>query len=205
MGQRGSRFDRSSLIEAAHSVIVMTAYFDSLRDGDLKSILDRFGLSRAEQVATSTGAPVAPARELARTVLDAPAPLPSPHWGNDRIKIELRLYYRWLSDRLINFFHGLAAWETLAVDDREVLVRRLREELPSTAVSRYQELLLRLACDVPDVRMWLDLREHDATRDLIRHGFAELEQILCRFPTTMARRWGSRTFFERTSSFYSSQ
>jgi hypothetical protein len=187
MGDAGmKRYDRTRRIEAAHSLVVVTAYFKVLQEHRLPVDIDRFELTKVEQVQTGTGVTAGRGRpqDLADAVLHSPAPLPSPEWGHDQIKTELLLYYRWLSDELLGFLSGLATSEALTREEKSELSRVLRDEVPPLAVSLYEEMLRNLAGDVPDVLLWIQLREHSATREAVRTGLETLRQILDRAPSS---------------------
>ncbi|WP_329259547.1 AAA family ATPase [Actinoallomurus sp. NBC_01490] len=175
------RFDRTQRLEAAHVVIALTAYFEALAAADLPDL----GLRRADQVAIAAGG--APSsgrlRSLTREFLHLDVPSISPHRTYDTSIKRLRDYYSALSQSLVEFAVGLAVWEALDETDQERLSRTLREDVPPEATRRYQELLLRLAGDFPEVSFWVNLNDRRAMHAEIRAGLAELEQTLTELTT----------------------
>jgi hypothetical protein len=181
------RYERVRRIEAAHSVLVVGAYFEVLSQRPLPIEFRSFELSRAEQIWVATGAVATEDRplDILRAVLESVPPLPNPQWGYQRIRGELATYYQYLSTRLLRFFEGLAVWERARPADREAVARILESDIPSDALERYEDLLLRLASDFPEVRIWTELRQHSATQEYLHAGFSELQEALARVPNAM--------------------
>ena len=75
-----SRLGRSERLAAAHAVIVLTAYFESLREARLPFDVKELKLTGSEQVAAVTGgaAGTASLRTLADALLRADVPMPAP-------------------------------------------------------------------------------------------------------------------------------
>ena len=70
------RFDRTQLLTAAHSIVVLSAYYDAF-DETLTVIRDR-ALSREEQVAIATGDhPRNSYQDLLSQLVGSPSPMPS--------------------------------------------------------------------------------------------------------------------------------
>jgi hypothetical protein len=57
----------------------------------------------------------------------------------------------------------------------------MRRDVPARAVARYEELFRRLATDFPEVALWANLVDHQATRAEIQRvniGLAGMEKVL---------------------------
>lgn len=177
-----SRFDRTQRIQAAHSVIVITAYFEALRDADLPFSLDQLELTKAEQVTLVLDHPSrgSGAGELIGALLDTAIPLPTPQRPREDTIRELRSLYESLSFRLIQFVAGLSAWERRGSQDRTQFRHAVRA-VPVAACERYEQLLRDLAAEFPEVANWANLLDHQATRHQVRElrtALAGLERLL---------------------------
>jgi hypothetical protein len=177
-----SRFDRTQRIQAAHSVIVITAYFEALRTAQLPFSLDQFELTKAEQVtlvvdrSTQSGGAAALIGEL----LDTAIPLPTPQRPREDTVLALRAFYENLSTRLIQFTVGLSAWESKGGADRSRFLQVVRA-VPMAACERYELLLRDLVVAFPEVANWANLLDHQATRHQVRElrtALAGLELLL---------------------------
>ncbi|AGM05930.1 NACHT domain-containing protein [Amycolatopsis keratiniphila] len=97
---------------------------------------------------------------LSRTELPAPeSVLPF----SDTVE-GVRSFAREYAKRLVAFLHGLQLRENLGASQKVDLDRRILATLPDRAGEKYEEYVCRLASDVPEFAMWLDLRQHEATR-----------------------------------------
>jgi hypothetical protein len=175
------RFDRTQRIQAAHSIIVITAYFEALHEAELPFNLDQLELTKAEQVtlivdhSTQGGAGA-----LVGELLDTAIPLPTPQRPREDTVRELRALYESLSARLVHFAAGLAAWERQVGADRRQFVQAVRA-VPVAACERYELLLRDLAVAFPEVANWANLQDHQATRHQIRElrtALVGLERLL---------------------------
>jgi hypothetical protein len=177
-----SRFDRTQRIQAAHSVIVITAYFEALANAELPFSLDQLELTKAEQVtlvvdhaAQGSGAGV-----LIGELLDTAIPLPTPQRPREDTIRALHTLYDSLSNKLIHFVAGLSAWEKLGGQDRNMFRQAVRA-VPAAACERYELLLRDLAVAFPEVANWANLLDHQATRQQVRAlrtALAGLERLL---------------------------
>jgi hypothetical protein len=177
-----SRFDRTQRIQAAHSVVVITAYFEALQSADLPFSVDELELTRNEQVMLTVdrAAQSGRAGELVHELLDTAIPLPTPQRPREDTISALRSFYASLSVRLIHFVTGLAAWEHLADADRTRFIRLVRA-VSASACEKYELLLRDLAVAFPEVANWANLQDHQATRQQIRElrtALAGLERLL---------------------------
>jgi hypothetical protein len=156
-----SRFNRSQLIEAAHAVLVTSAFFDTLDelDEDLRTGLNSatLGLTGLEQVALAAGGPALTARRLAGialvttmsdSILNLSALLLKPH--NNK----LTDFYAVLAGMLRSFAAGTAVWDSRDETTRDRWTHAITTTLPDQAVTRYEEMLARLAADIPEFAFW---------------------------------------------------
>lgn len=76
-----SRFDRSERLLAAHSVLVVSAYFEALGEASLPVPIDRLELRGSGKVALATGSGAAPAgyAEMIELLIREPLPSPESH------------------------------------------------------------------------------------------------------------------------------
>jgi hypothetical protein len=91
------------------------------------------------------------------------------------------VFYQDLSAELARFVSGLAVWDRVDETRRHRFTVTLSEEVPSQAVTRYEELFRQLAVEFPEIGFWASLVDHQATREEIRRlatGMAGLERVL---------------------------
>ncbi|MEO3781901.1 hypothetical protein ABGB12_01115 [Actinocorallia sp. B10E7] len=178
-----SRFDRTSRLSAAQSVLVITAYFEAVRDAPLPFDSGKLRLGRSESVRLATGRELDSARlpALARILNDSDLPRPMPRDGRDTMTTELRLFYTSLGEDLVGYFTGHPLWESLSEGERAEVADVMGSVVPDTAVARYEELFRALAVEFPEVAFWSNRLDHAATHtgiDELRTGLAGLGRVL---------------------------
>ncbi len=178
-----SRLGRSERLAAAHAVIVLTAYFEALRDVSLPFDVRELKLTGAEQVAVATGgaAGTASLRALADALLRTDVPMPAAQRPYELTLKTLNGFYEHLSEEVSRFVAGLAVWDRLNDTHRQRFRDTMRRDVPARAVARYEELFQRLATDFPEVALWANLVDHQATRAEIQRvniGLAGMEKVL---------------------------
>lgn len=171
-----TRVDRTRRLEGAHTVVVVTAYFEALEEVTLPFAVRDLRLTREDQLRLA--APSEPARELLDALLTVAPPRPAPHLSYERFLHELELWYRQLSSRLIAFTRGLVVWDQLHDTDRAAAERVLGDDLCREALGRFQELYSQLAIEVPEFGFWAGQFEHQATRAEVRYALAGVESLL---------------------------
>ncbi|AVT35826.1 NACHT domain-containing NTPase [Plantactinospora sp. BB1] len=167
------RYDRTERLAAAHSVLVVTAYFEALAELDLPISFAELELTRDEQLLLTGHKIESTVRSPLRALFSSPVPRPAPHEPYGEFRGALRLMYEVVTVRLEGFLPGLAAWERLPPSDRTAFLTSV-EPLPEQAIRRYDELFGRLAADFPEVAFWAQLREHEGTRAEVRGVLAVL-------------------------------
>jgi hypothetical protein len=176
-----SRYGRSQRLEAAHAVLAVTAFFEAL-DEQAPFDLGDSGPTREEQLTLAGGAP---GGDLVAALFGTVAPVPGPQRPYPELRAALTAYYAGLADRVVAFFRGLAVADHLD-ETRRARVEAALRELPPAAVDRHRDLLTRLAVDFPEAALWLDLDEHEATREEVRRlsvGLADLHRALAEIST----------------------
>ncbi|GGN30188.1 hypothetical protein FHR83_004287 [Actinoplanes campanulatus] len=169
-----SRYGRTERIEAAHTVIVVAAFFEGLREVRLPA-----ELTRGEQIALGAGGPVH--ADFVTQIMTAGRLLPGPERSLSDFRRSLRGFYHDLADGLARFLDGLAVVEDLTAPDRA----RIADALTSVAhssIARYDEALLRLSTDFPEVAYWADRQEQRA----VRAALAEISPVLLAIHTGQA-------------------
>jgi len=101
------RVGRTRQLAAAHTVLVIAAFFEVLGEAALPVPFKELELDRAEQFAIAAGGPADHAASLASAALAAAVVLPEPHASHDAFLVELTEYYRSLSTSIAQFLSGL--------------------------------------------------------------------------------------------------
>ncbi|QFY13419.1 hypothetical protein GBF35_48785 [Nonomuraea phyllanthi] len=152
-----TRFERSELLEAAHAVIIVAAFFAALDDLDaeLRTTLNTTTLElvRAEQAALAAGRPTGSGRLAGLVeVLNTPGSLPDMY--DQWVEAPLAAYYQTLTVRLLEFGPGTAVWDRTDATTRRRWTAALKAHLPKLATTRYEKMLRQLAGDYPEVAFW---------------------------------------------------
>ncbi|GAA4601959.1 hypothetical protein BJY16_004079 [Actinoplanes octamycinicus] len=175
-----SRHSRTERLEAAHTVLVVAAFFEAMAERPLPFRFGELQLTKAEQGALSgTFDEVNPADHVltvARRIDAAAAILPSPQHAPESYLRALDGYYRALAESVGRFITGLAVWERLTAAERDRFALAM-DAVPARAVERYEELFRRLVADFPEVACWASQREHRATRTALAGLQETLEAI----------------------------
>jgi hypothetical protein len=164
------------LVVAAHTITVLSSYFDGLREAIGQPFADlRLTQRELERLA---GVPAHQARE--RTFVEAlvatEIPLPTAEFGViENLEQRIGPYYRRLITACLEFFAGLEAWDQFTDKDATV------ELVHNHATALYQSRMLTLGTKAP-FALWVTLNEHAATRATVRAGdeaaLAELRTVL---------------------------
>jgi hypothetical protein len=174
-----TRFDRTERLTAAHRVIVLTAYFEALREVRLPFSADDLRLSRSSQVALATGQKADSEKLQAIASILTENSFPDDvgffYFGGHRT--ELRDFYASIGDRLAFYLEGLSAWGELGIGSRSEILRSLADSVPATATRLYAEHLRRLAVEFPEVAFWADRLDHTATRASVQELATGLEGL----------------------------
>ncbi|MER7345761.1 hypothetical protein ABT390_10170 [Streptomyces aurantiacus] len=177
LGRTDGRVERTRVLEAAHTVIVVLAFFDALESAELPFALDEVSLTRRDQL-TVAGGRVTLAAGFTDTVAQVDAPRPAPHLPYEDHIAELHAWYGHLGARVQDFLQGFAVWERLDDTARDTAAHTVRTVVPRLAVEEYEALYARLALEAPEFGFWSGQVEHQATRAELRRALAGLETFL---------------------------
>jgi hypothetical protein len=160
------RFERTELVAAAHAVIVVAAYGDAMTQTDLPFSIRELELTRTDSVRLATGEAPASRRlsEVADHLLRSHLPLPSPLEPYEATLSALREFYAAMSERVEEYLRGLAVWDRLTSAQHQDVRESFREHVPRAAMSFYEAMFRQLAVDFPDVAVWANGIDHQATR-----------------------------------------
>jgi hypothetical protein len=174
------RMSRTERLRAAHTVIVLTAYFETLEE-----ILDglpsayRLRFARAEQLSLASSESADGGWRGIVAALSSVEPVaPVPVRSHEAMLGGLEEFYRRLSGNVADFIAGLPGWDQLGEEQRTGIGSRLRGSVPGLAVGRYEELFRRLVADFPEFSIWSNMSDHQATRAELRNGLAGLQIVL---------------------------
>ena len=171
-----ARFDRTQGLQAAHTVVVVTAYFEAMEFEGLPFGLAEVELTRGDQLRLVDGQ--ATDGSWVEGLLNAELPQPAPEFAYETTVERIHQLYVDTSKRFITYVGALAFWEGLDETTRARATRRLREELPGRAVERYEAMHRRLALNVPEFGLWVRQSDDTATRIELRQGLRRLEELL---------------------------
>ncbi|MFE2755608.1 NACHT domain-containing protein [Actinosynnema sp. NPDC059335] len=171
------RVDRTRLLEAAHSVLVITAFFEAVDEIGLPFDLK---LGKSEQlVLAGADRPRSNRKaDLAEALFSTRIPLPSAEQPPDAIIGDLAVLYGSLADELIDFLDGFQAWHDLPASEREEFVTTVEGGMSARAARHYRSRYRQLALDCPEFAVWTTGIEHAATRAEVRTGLADLRAFL---------------------------
>ncbi len=183
-----NRFKRSELIEAAHAVLVVSAFFAALDDlsDDLYAALDTASLelTKAEQATLASGSGAAPGSvrlgDLARE-FSAPGVIPGLGAGWADRGCDLKAYYSDLARRVRGFAAGTSVWDKQDETTRTRWTAGISDELPQRALARYEERLGQLAAEFPEFAFWAHRVGVQTVLDelyAVRRDNAELGQVV---------------------------
>lgn len=165
----GTRFDQTQRLHAAHSVIVVVAFFEALDELNVPFTTKSLDLTKERQLALQS--------ETVTTIHDAPVPLLSPEQSYEVFLTTLKTWYDDLALSSARLIQGLALWDGLTETVRTRHLEILKEGLPVSAVRRYEELLRRLAIDCPEVAFWSAKLDAQATHSQLSTVGVALQRL----------------------------
>ncbi|MFI7540412.1 NACHT domain-containing protein [Actinoplanes sp. NPDC049599] len=168
------RHDRSRRLQAAHGVLVVTAFFEALDDCLGTAGLAPPGFGRDDQIMLAARTRVA--GDWPERLLAGDLPVPSPAQPYDRFLRDLEQHFDVLAVTMIDHLAGLAVWDGSDERTRRAVTDLLHDRLPERAVQRYEEAARRLAAEVPEFAIWTRLLESRAAA----RGLEALEAALLR-------------------------
>jgi hypothetical protein len=194
---------RQDLIIAAHTIIVVDAYFETVTKY-LNTTLDAIGITGEDQVRLLTAAAGKPANstgDFLSTFAGLNVPAPSPMRGFDNNLIQVKKLYENLAAPIEKLLHGLAVWDELDDTDKRELSRFLYGQAIDDAAGLYTSKFVELAAKAPEFFIWAVVTEfrHTSTglTDLDRQ-FEHAKQALDLIRTESSLAFeGMRGFLER--------
>lgn len=175
------RFDRTQRLVAAHSIIVVTAFYGALEEllADLPEVnLDRVELTAAEQVAIAVDGP--PGGQYAAALVqlvDTPPPMPAPHLPFEHTMKALYEHFLRIGISLYGFLAGLDVFSRASLGG---VADSMRRDLPSLAVRKYEEAYRALMVQAPEFGVWAGMVDGQATRAAVTQAVADLRSELTR-------------------------
>ena len=173
-----SRYERGQLIAAAHTSIVVAAFFETLREQIGKDFYDELKISDAEKETLMSGHLRSTGQTLVESLYASEVPAPSAVRGFEENTFAVGLWLTGFNSTFRIFLRGLAA-----ASDRSLHFQSVTD----AAVERYRSHYLELAAKVPEFEIWALLDEHAATRSLVRKQSAELTEEVNQHTATLIR------------------
>nr|WP_052478028.1 ATP-binding protein [Kibdelosporangium sp. MJ126-NF4]CEL15479.1 hypothetical protein [Kibdelosporangium sp. MJ126-NF4]CTQ92119.1 hypothetical protein [Kibdelosporangium sp. MJ126-NF4] len=170
-GRRLSRHDRTERLHAAHTVIVLVAFFEAFDELELG--LGTKDLGPTKQHGSGLPSPTIYGDEM----LYAAVPVPGPEFPHDRYIEELTTWYTEFAVDLRKTVSQLAIWDSLNETRQGLVHDRVGDKLPPRAVRRYEELFRQLAADFPEVAYWRQSHETQALGTALARLETALEPI----------------------------
>jgi hypothetical protein len=167
-----SRFDRTQRIAAAHTVLVVSSYFEVFDEVAAAFGLDaaRFEINLTEQVALGAGTVAEVEREgIVRALTDNDVPMPTAGVPAEALADDLRRYYRSLTTRVLDFATDLAIGERIRVAEQQPW-----DHAVEAALRRYRIAFRSLAAEVPEFAIWAAMLDAEAGRATTERVGADL-------------------------------
>ncbi|MFE6889145.1 NACHT domain-containing protein [Streptomyces sp. NPDC057694] len=177
LGRAGRRAERTEVLRAAHTVIVVVAWFEALEEARLPFSLDDVELTRGEQLRL-VGAEGVAGDDLVRELLSADVLFPAPHHPPESLTTDLQSFYATVCDRFRQFLTGLRVWEQLRDQGQFEAMAALDSALVRDAVHKYSDLYAQLALAAPEFNLWITQNEHQATRAEVRRSLDGVRTLL---------------------------
>ncbi|MEU9603457.1 hypothetical protein [Streptomyces sp. NPDC048057] len=180
------RVTRTDRIHAAHSVLVISAWFEALGEVELPFGLEELELTGRDQVAIASG--TAPGVDLVESLVDLRVDPPAPHRPFEDHMGAVRSNYRSFQSHFIRFASGLAVYDRLDPHTRDDELTTAGRAVTHCACDRYQQLYGELAVEVPEFGFWSGQVDHQATRTLVRRSLTGVEAALAGLSTVQPHR-----------------
>ena len=150
------RFDRSERLAAAHKVIVLAGFFESLGGAEMPADVGKLLRGKSAQVAAATGSDVSSERLRALAGILQESDVPGePGWPAAHDDLGgMAEYYRSLAGRVLYYLEGRQDWSHVSQRSRDRFAAVLTGGVPRAAMRCYEEQLRRLAGDFPEVAFW---------------------------------------------------
>ncbi|GIJ30639.1 hypothetical protein Vqi01_58010 [Micromonospora qiuiae] len=169
------RHDRSERLQAAHTVLVLTAFFEELDECLATAGLHRPDFTRNDQLEFAAGRGEG---TLVEHFLRAPVPLPAPDLPYASLLTALGHWFADQANRMGDHLTGLAVWDHADERARRAMADLLDRRLPDAAVARFDEIHRRLAEEIPEFAV-RDTEARESARTLaLRLGPSNDDDLL---------------------------
>ncbi|MER8265701.1 hypothetical protein ABT007_16075 [Streptomyces griseus] len=188
LGRSQGRAERTDVLRAAHTVIVIVAFFEAMEELELPFSLSEVRLTRDEQLGlarTESGSTTEPS-DLVSLLLATDLPCPAPHIPDPALTAMLLASYADYARRFCDFLEGLALWEHMDELRRRRAHAALMDDQPHASLDRYQSLYVELAKAAPEFGFWVTHVAQQAIRTDIGRALSGIETLLTH--TTQALR-----------------
>ena len=158
-------YERRQLIAAAHTAIVVAAFFEALKEEIGTQAFDKLEISELEKQWLVSQRSRSDLESIYDLLYVAEVPAPSAALGFEENVGRIRSWNHQFAEILSSFLSGLSSAEQLRFSWPHVIGR---------ATERYRTHFLSLAHTVPDFMIWASLNEHAATRTAIAEVHADV-------------------------------
>lgn len=166
------RYDRSSRLQAAHGVLVVSSFFEALDETVRASAVEPPELTRADQVMLASDTRVD--GNWLHMLFHADLPVPAPEASYAELIAALDRWFRSMARRMCAYLEGLAVWERASDSDQRRAAELIGHRVPALALRRYEELHRQLALDVPEFGLWVAA----ADRHRVGQSLTELRELM---------------------------
>jgi hypothetical protein len=173
-----SGYERRQVIAAAHTTVVVAAFFEAFREEIGNKVYNQLNLNDAQKVALVSGESRDKSKALFEILYSDEVPIPSPSRGFEENVSHVCAWLGRPTGGFKFFEEKMATAGSIRVDWARVSVR---------ATEHYRSHFLELAAAVPEFAMWAMLGEHAATRSLVRQQSEELAAAICYSTAAMGR------------------
>jgi NACHT domain len=163
-----SAHERRELIVAAHTTIVVAAFFEALSEELGPGLYDKLKVSDNTKETLLTGEARTRGESVIGALYAAQVPMPSPVQGFEETVAMVRQRLLDLAREVAAFLAGLSLAEGVVIDCDSVVER---------AVDQYRWHYFTIAAKVPEFGIWALVGEDAATRALIRESNADLAAV----------------------------
>lgn len=178
-------YERYQLLVAAHTTLVITAYFEALREEMGDDAYAQLELTKREKERLTLERWREKGEPLISALYGTAVPAPSAACGFEENCENVKSWMSSLSLRVQHFLEGLSAWSQRPQSRHR---RYPWGEVVKRGVKRYRDHYRRLAARVPEFLVWASFTEHSSTRTSIRRVRDEIVAAMDQHHTTALSR-----------------
>ncbi|WP_436501047.1 NACHT domain-containing protein [Actinokineospora sp. HUAS TT18] len=160
-GVRG--LERRELLAAAHTTLVVAAYFEVIEEIIGEKAFKALEISDAEKVMIRNET-----KGMFGSLYTREVPAPSAAVGAREHRAELVKWYAGFDFAFRDFVDGLASATRMSQNAK----------VPQRILAKYESMFIDLAAQVPEFAIWASVGEHAATRTAVRDTVAPVREIL---------------------------